>query len=125
MTSKLKLKFLADMGISPLTVEWLRGQGYDARHLHKGGLERLPDPESLEKARREQRVLLTHDLDFPYLLAQAGAEGPSVVLFRLADMRPDSVNRHLELVLRRPKRSSGKGPSSPFGRARSESTPFP
>ncbi|ASC71982.1 hypothetical protein XM38_029360 [Halomicronema hongdechloris C2206] len=27
------MKFLADMGISPHTVEWLRQQGYDAVHL--------------------------------------------------------------------------------------------
>jgi len=60
----MTLKFLADMGISPLTVQGLRDQGYDALHLHEEGLERLPDEEILEKAHREGRILLTHDLDF-------------------------------------------------------------
>lgn len=32
------MKFLADMGISPRTVEWLRQQGYDAVHLLDEGL---------------------------------------------------------------------------------------
>ncbi len=98
---ELKLKFLADMGISPLTVAWLRERGYDARHLHEEGLDRLPDEAVLEKARKEGRVLLTHDLDFPRLLALAHAEGPSVVLCRLSDMRPESVARHLAQVLDR------------------------
>ncbi|CAD5925990.1 DUF5615 family PIN-like protein [Planktothrix agardhii] len=35
------MKFLADMGVSPLTVKVLRQQGYDAVHLSEQGLERL------------------------------------------------------------------------------------
>ena len=87
------------MGISPETVSWLRSQGHDAIHLHEKELDRLTDPEILERARREARVLLTHDLDFSQLLALSGAALPSVIVFRLADMRPESVNRHLEQVL--------------------------
>lgn len=93
------MKFLADMGISPDTVVWLRSLGYDAVHLHEQGLDRLPDAEILSKACDERRVLLTHDLDFGYLLAISRAQLPSVVIFRLADMRPSSVNSHLERVL--------------------------
>ena len=33
------MKFLADMGISPRTVNWLINQGYDAVHLIEQGLE--------------------------------------------------------------------------------------
>jgi len=58
------MKFLADMGISPRTVEFLRDLGHDAVHLHELGLERLPDSQVLRKARNEKRILLTHDLDF-------------------------------------------------------------
>ena len=93
------MKFLADMGISPATVGWLGSRGHDAVHLHERGWDRLPDSEILEKARDEGRVLLTHHLDFGQLLALSGATSPSVIVFRLADMRLDSVNRHLELVL--------------------------
>ena len=53
----------------------------------------------MEKARDEDSVVLTADLDFGDLLAASGEQMPSVVLFRLADMRPDNVNRHLRLVL--------------------------
>jgi hypothetical protein len=37
------MKFLADMGISSRTVNWLKSQGYDAIHLVEKGLEKLED----------------------------------------------------------------------------------
>ncbi|HEY57982.1 MAG TPA: DUF5615 family PIN-like protein, partial [Anaerolineae bacterium] len=37
---------------------------------------------------REGFVLLTHDLDFGELVAASGARLPSVVVFRLRNMRP-------------------------------------
>jgi predicted nuclease of predicted toxin-antitoxin system len=95
------MKFLANMGISPVTVEFLRRLGHDATHLHEEGLDQLPDTDVLEKAHRERCVLLTNDLDFGELLAQSRAASPSVVIFRLANMRPESVNAHLAALLSR------------------------
>ena len=93
------MKFLADMGISPRSVAFLRDLSYEAVHLHELGLDRLPDAEILAKARREGYVLLTHDLDFGELLAISGAEIPSVVIFRLRNMRPLSVNHYLRILI--------------------------
>jgi predicted nuclease of predicted toxin-antitoxin system len=93
------MKFLADMGISLRTVVFLRELGHDAVHLFEQGLGRLSDPSILQKARDEDRVLLTHDLDFGELMAASGAHLPSVVVFRLRDMRPDGVNAHLREVV--------------------------
>lgn len=86
------MKFLADMGISPGSVRFLRELGHDAVHLHEQGLNNLTDSDILEKARREQYVLLTHDLDFGAPLAASGAKIPSVIIFRLRNMCPESVN---------------------------------
>lgn len=93
------MRFLADMGISPRTVAHLRRSGHDVVELRDAGLERLPDTAVLEKARREGRVVLTHDLDFGDLLAASGDALPSVVLFRLPDMTPGNVNRYLDALL--------------------------
>jgi len=87
------------MGISPKTIEFLRQQGHDAVHLHQEGLDTLPDPEILRKAWQEGRILLTHDLDFGELLAASGARLPSVIIFRLKNMRPEQVNRALSVIL--------------------------
>jgi predicted nuclease of predicted toxin-antitoxin system len=93
------MKFLADMGIFLRTIALLRDLGHDASHLYEQGLGRLSDPDILRKARDEGRVLLTHDLDFGELMAASGANLPSVVVFRLRDMRPDGVNAHLREVV--------------------------
>jgi predicted nuclease of predicted toxin-antitoxin system len=93
------MKFLADMGISPRIVEELRQNGYDAIHLREQDLFQLLDGKILEKARQESRVLLTHDLDFGELLAASGGNLPSVIVFRLKDMRPANVGRHLFSII--------------------------
>ncbi|HEX9941064.1 MAG TPA: DUF5615 family PIN-like protein [Thermoanaerobaculia bacterium] len=54
----------------------------------------------LRKARVENAVLLTHDLDFADLLAASGEELPTVIIFRLRSMRPQIVNHYLEIILR-------------------------
>lgn len=93
------MKFLADMGISPRTVDLLRTLGHDARHLMDENLERLSDRDVLAKAKREECILLTHDLDFGELLAASGAKLPSVIIFRLRNMRPEHVNEYLRALL--------------------------
>ena len=94
------MNFLADMGISPGVVAFLKDLGYDAVHLHDQGLDRASDQAILEKAQNEGRVVLTHDLDFGELMAASGAALPSVIIFRLRNMHPENVNRYLrEIVL--------------------------
>jgi len=63
------MRFLADMGISFKTVIWLRQNNHEAIHLREEGLQRLPDPLILDKARIENPILLTCDLDFGQLMA--------------------------------------------------------
>jgi predicted nuclease of predicted toxin-antitoxin system len=93
------VRFLADMGISPRSVAFLRDRGVEAVHLNELRLDRLSDAEVVKKAQREGYVVLTHDLDFAELVALSGAELPSVVIFRLRNMRPDNVNRYLEVLV--------------------------
>jgi len=38
-----RTRFLADMGVSPMVVEWLRSNGHDAVHLRDERLHRLPN----------------------------------------------------------------------------------
>ncbi len=93
------MKFLADMGISQRTVEWLRYQGHDIVHLREQGLQKLDDNTILRKARIEERIVLTMDLDFANLLAWTGEALPSVILFRLGNENYDKINTQLEKIL--------------------------
>ncbi len=93
------MKFLADAGISPRTVEFLRSSGHDAVHVRERGMQRSPDSEILALSRREERVLLTFDLDFGDLLALGALENPSVLIFRMANETASAVNARIETVL--------------------------
>ena len=93
------MKLLADMGVSVTTVHLLREAGEAVVHLRDEGLHRLPDDKILEKARREQQVVLTFDLDFGDLLAAGGNATPSVILFRMRNQTPAAVTPKLFRVL--------------------------
>lgn len=93
------MRFLADMGVSLLTVAALRAAGHDAVHLREEGLQRLADADIFAKAGREGRVVLTFDLDFSGIAAQAGTALPSVIIFRVHDARSVSVNPKLFRVI--------------------------
>ncbi|MEM7535091.1 MAG: DUF5615 family PIN-like protein [Chloroflexota bacterium] len=95
------MKFLLDMGIGRSTAIYLRDQGHDAVHLREQGLQRMKDEDIILKARREDRVVLTHDLDFGRIMALSGENLPSVITFRLQDMRVANVNYVLGIVIAR------------------------
>ena len=79
------MKFLAEMSIAAETVARLRGKGHDVVHLRDAGLQRATDAQVAALAFAEERIVLTMDPDFAYLLAAGGERQPSVVLLRLSD----------------------------------------
>lgn len=95
------MRFVLDMGLARNTAEFLRQHGHDAIHLRDQGLQRLSDEKIVDKALAERRIILTHDLDFGRIVALSRGQLPSVITFRLADMRAAEVNRRLEDVVDR------------------------
>jgi len=65
------MRFLADAGISPKTVEFLIRLGHQADHVRALGLERSPDRTLVERANADSLVIVTFDLDFGDILAWA------------------------------------------------------
>lgn len=76
------MKFLVDMPVTPGAVPHLRATGHDAVHAFAVGLARATDTQVLDVARREGRVIISADLDYPRLLASQHADGPGIILFR-------------------------------------------
>jgi predicted nuclease of predicted toxin-antitoxin system len=93
------MRFLSDMGVSRRVVDWLRREGHDAAHLRDEGLQRLPNGDIFEKAAREQRVVLTFDLDFGEIVAASAGHVVSVILFRLHNSASDFVISRLRKVI--------------------------
>lgn len=83
------MRLLLDANLSPEVARLLQEAEHDAIHVSEIGLLRAPDPEIMEAAAQEGRVLLTADADFGALLALGSRATPSVVLLRSADhLRP-------------------------------------
>ncbi|HEY4761983.1 MAG TPA: DUF5615 family PIN-like protein [Thermoguttaceae bacterium] len=93
------MKFLIDMPLSPALADWLKQQGQDAGHASDLGLAKALDVEILEFAHREQRVIITADLDYHRLLALAQSEGPGLILFRGGNYSEQEAKDRLERVL--------------------------
>jgi len=83
------VKLLLDANLSPEVGRRLKEAGHDAIHVGNIGLLTAADPEILQAAAQEERILLTADSDFGALLALGSLASPSVVLLRSADhLRP-------------------------------------
>ena len=95
------MRLLLDANIAPVVAERLRAAGHDAVHLRELGLARLRDEDVMGLADREQRIVITQDLDFARLAAELDAVPVSVVILRLRTPTADQVfNRVTAALLR-------------------------
>lgn len=93
------MKFLVDMPLSPKLADWLCRQGHDAVHASQLGLDCATDEQVLSRARKDDCVIVTADLDFPRLLALLQANGPGLILFRGGDFNEADSIKHLRRTL--------------------------
>ncbi|HEY6579027.1 MAG TPA: DUF5615 family PIN-like protein [Rhizomicrobium sp.] len=93
------MKFLVDMPLSPGVADWLRNTGHDAVHALEIGMDRAPDVEILDRAKRDERTIITADLDYPRLLALSADTEPSLILFRNGGWSDMDVIRRLHALL--------------------------
>ncbi|MBS3984965.1 MAG: DUF5615 family PIN-like protein [Selenomonadales bacterium] len=95
----MKLKFIADVHISPRTVGALQSTGYDICRVTDKLASTASDHDIIRLARDEQSVIITQDLDFSAIVAQGGLNGPSVITLRVANAKPDAITRLLASIL--------------------------
>ena len=85
------MKLLVDMNLSPRWVYVLKAAGHDAVHWSDVGVRSAGDSEIMAHALAEDRVVLTHDLDFSAILAATRGARPSVVQIRSDSVSPQAV----------------------------------
>jgi predicted nuclease of predicted toxin-antitoxin system len=92
--------FLADINISPQTVEALKQHGWDIVRVSAFLPSRSPDTVILDHAFQGSFAIVTQDLDFSTLVALSGRSRPSLITLRLSRSDPETITRKLlELAL--------------------------
>jgi predicted nuclease of predicted toxin-antitoxin system len=86
---------LGDMNLSPDWIPLLQAAGHTAVHWSAVGDVRALDSELMDWARANDRIVLTHDLDFGTLLAQTRVSRPSVVTIRAGDPSPAAIGNEV------------------------------
>ena len=63
-------------------------------------MHRASDSDIVKKAKHEERIILTCDLDFGDIMSALSEQYPSVIIFRLGNEVPSNVIRRLNQVLK-------------------------
>ena len=93
------MRLLADVHISPRTVEYLSAVGHDVVAVHSVLPTDSPDRDIVRMAAVLDRAVLTQDLGFSGILALTRTTKPSLVSLRLSRPLVDNVNLRLRQVL--------------------------
>lgn len=91
------MKLLLDQGLPLSAARLLRDAGIDTIHVGEIDLSAAEDAEIIQKAREDNRVIVTLDADFHTLLALDEAVSPSVIRIRIERLRAQALT---ELLLR-------------------------
>lgn len=94
-----RIPLLAHMNISPQTVAFLRGRGWDIVRVSQLLPVNASDKEILQLARSQGRAVVTQDLDFSTLLALGGYREPSLITLRMSYSDPEKVSERLATIL--------------------------
>ena len=89
------MRILADVHISPKTVQFLNDLGIDVERSTAYLPATASDEEIIGKAIELGRAILTRDLGFPKLLITSGRFDPSLILLRTSSERLDHTHRAL------------------------------
>ncbi|MBI5740927.1 MAG: DUF5615 family PIN-like protein [Nitrospirae bacterium] len=103
------MRILADMHISPVTVNFLLSLGHDAVRVNEIMPPSSSDREIVDAAKSSERVILTQDMDFSEIIALSGEVKPALISLRLSSSRIEFVNSILEKILPRIENDAAKG----------------
>lgn len=88
-------KLLADENIDPELIDYLRNQGFDIKGVKEVGLVAAKDPDWLDLASKEDRVIVTQDSDFGKIVFTQTTNFTGIIFLRLGSL---FVNFHIQTI---------------------------
>ncbi len=104
-----ELEFIANMNISPVSVEYLKKRRIKIDRISDVLDERAKDIDIINFARKNNKVIITQDLDFSILLAIKGYKKPSVITLRMENVRPKFVAMRIIDIVKEMERELKEG----------------
>lgn len=88
------MKLLLDENLSPLTADFLKNMlGYEVQRISSKAMAKRMEDEGISAlAQREDRIILTFDVEFGEHFFSCRFTPPGVIVLRLRDQRPERVN---------------------------------
>ena len=93
------MKLLLDQGLPRSAARLLCEAGIDTVHVSEVGYSTADDVAILQRARNEERIVVTLDADFHALLALSGATTPSVIRIRIEGLYGQRAADLIQAVL--------------------------
>jgi predicted nuclease of predicted toxin-antitoxin system len=93
------MKLLLDQGLPLSAAALLCNAGIDTIHVGEIGMAEAEDADIIERAREEERTVVTLDADFHTLLAFDEAISPSVIRIRIERLRAQALTDLLLMVV--------------------------
>ena len=93
------MKFLIDNNLSPTLSDNLINSGFDSVHVKSLKMQRASDEEIFKLAFRENRIIVSADTDFGFILSQWDKNLPSVILFRNFSTNPNRQFQYLKSTI--------------------------
>ena len=95
------MRWLLDQGIPRSASARLKESSEDAIHVGDIGMAAASDPEIIDYAIQEDRVIVTLDADFHSLIATRGSAKPTVIRIREEGLKGDAVAGLILQIARR------------------------
>jgi len=104
-----KMEYIADIHISPKTIKLLLDSGFKIRRVSDFLKFTASDYSILDLAVKENKTIITQDLDFSAILAERSTNKPSIITLRLNNVKPLRVAKILQKVLPQIENELNKG----------------
>jgi len=89
------MKFLTDENIALSVMRFIRQKGFDVKDIKEESLQGSSDKDVLMLAKKEKRIILTHDKDFLEIVKSDKTEIEGIILIKCKKQNPENISATL------------------------------